>query len=293
MAASSRVTMFGLDVRLDRPLRLLEGGATVATGRRVELSALAPGAAMRWPEEEELISDERGPDGEVLFQIAGSELGYRIAGPRYGAAIVSPDASRIWGSPGTGGMADWRRLLIAQVLPFAAVIRGLEVLHASAVAVGGEAVAFLGRSGAGKTSMAMALCRLGATFLADDVLSVEREDGCLLGHPGAPLAGIGRGPREEMVPMAPHPTQLPLKTIFVLDRRPRGPARPRFEPVVEPQVLLAATFNLVLRERARLEGLLDVCALAAGGRVERVVVGPETDAPTLAEELAERMGVAR
>jgi hypothetical protein len=94
-----------------------------------------------------------------------------------------------------------------------------------------------------------------------------------------------------MVRMKHHANPLPLKAIFVLDRSPEGPSRPRFEPVVAPPVLLAATFNLVLLERPRLEALLDVCALAAAGRVERVVVGPGGDASTLAEELAGRIGV--
>lgn len=307
MADSELATMFGLDVCLSScSLPFLDGAIATATGRRLELSMSA--VDPEWPADATRISDERTADGEVLFQIARSELGYRIAGPRYGTAVISPDGSLVRGSPGTGGLADWQRLLIGQVLPFAAVLRGLEVLHASAVAIDGEAVAFLGHSGAGKTSLAMALCRLGAEFLADDVLSIERRGDHLLGHPGAPVAGVDsdqveslRSPAcgpvlaedstEAMVRMRPHASPLPLKAIFVLERNLEGPLRPRFEPVVAPQVLLAATFNLVLLERPRLEALLDVCALAAAGRVERVVVGPGGDASALAEELAERIGV--
>jgi hypothetical protein len=96
-----------------------------------------------------------------------------------------------------------------------------------------------------------------------------------------------------MVRMTPHGTPAPLKAIFFLDRRPGAPPGVRFEPRVEPRVLLSATFNLVLLERSRLEALLDVCALAGRGRVERVVVGPQTGVPALAEELAERIGVGR
>jgi hypothetical protein len=208
-------------------------------------------------------------------------------------------------------MGDWQRFLIAQVLPFAAVLRGLEVFHAGAVAVDGHAVAFLGPSGAGKTSIAMALCRMGATFLADDVLSVEREGERLLGHPGAPVAGIAgdeverlqrlrsldsgtvlaSDPREAMVRVTPQRTPVPLRAIFVLDRRLGASSEPRFERVVEPRVLLSATFNLVLLEGPRLEALLDVCSLAAGGMVERVVVGRQADASTVAEALAERIGI--
>jgi hypothetical protein len=93
-----------------------------------------------------------------------------------------------------------------------------------------------------------------------------------------------------MVRVTPQRDPVPLEAIFVLDRRPEALPEPRFEPVIEPRVLLSATFNLVLLDPPRLEALLDVCSLAAGAMVERVVVGRETDASTLAEVLAERIG---
>jgi hypothetical protein len=48
--------------------------------------------------------------------------------------------------------------------------RGRLVLHASAVAVNGSAVAFLGGKGRGKSTMAAALYRRGHTLLSDDAL---------------------------------------------------------------------------------------------------------------------------
>ena len=197
-------------------------------------------------------------------------------------------------------------MLIAQVLPFAALLHGLEVLHASAVTVDGRAVGFLGHSGAGKTSVAFAMCRLGAGFLADDVLAVERRDGRLVAHPGSPLAAVDRGEaerlrelgwlnredvlqedqRETIVRVTPG-LPAPLAALFVLDRRPEGPSLPRFEPAAVPSVLLSSTFNLLVEEPARLESLLDVCSIAAAGRVERVVVGPDGD------EIARRVGSER
>jgi hypothetical protein len=306
-----RETVFGLDVEGGAALPFLAGAAAGATGRRLELTLAEDGAELEWPGEAGLLSDERDSAGEVLFRIEAGERGYRIAGPRYGTAILAADGSRLCGGPGAGGLLVWQRLLIAQALPFAAVLQGLEVLHGSGVAVGGEAFGLLGGSGSGKTSVALALRGLGAEFLADDVLALERDGERLLAHPGAPVAGVDGGEverlrrlagfdeelilaeddREAMVRLLPHPAPLPLAGLFLLERRPQGPSRPCFETVVTPAALLAATFNLVLLGGERFEALLDVCALAAGGLVERVVSGPGIDPSMVAEAVAERIGV--
>jgi hypothetical protein len=54
--------------------------------------------------------------------------------------------------------------------------RGLLVLHASAVSIDGEAVAFLGGPGYGKSSMAAALHARGHALAADDVVAVSLSD---------------------------------------------------------------------------------------------------------------------
>src|SRR6185437_15564144 len=51
--------------------------------------------------------------------------------------------------------------------------RGLLPLHASAVATGEGAIAFLGSSGAGKSSLAAFLARAGYRVLADDICVID------------------------------------------------------------------------------------------------------------------------
>jgi hypothetical protein len=51
--------------------------------------------------------------------------------------------------------------------------RGRLVLHASAVVIGGCAVAFAGSHGRGKSSLALALYRMGHQLIADDITSIE------------------------------------------------------------------------------------------------------------------------
>lgn len=303
-------TVFGLDVSADVELPYLAGTAAAPTGRAVALSLGGDHTPPDWPAAARLISDERLPDGSVLFQIeAAAGGGFRFRGPRYGETVLGPRGESIRGRPGGGGRAGWQRLLVAQALPFAAVLQGLEVLHASAVAIAGGGVVLVGPSGAGKTSLALALCAAGADFLADDVLAVERRGGRLHGHPGTPVAAVerreherrGGGPgggtlaadeRESIVPIAVHPGPVPLAAIFVLDRRPDGPVEPRFEPAGGAATLLGSTFNMLVSDPGRLESLLDVCHLAAATGVERVSAGPRVGVAELAAAIGGRVAGA-
>lgn len=54
--------------------------------------------------------------------------------------------------------------------------RGLFVLHASAVAVDGQVVVFMGDKGAGKSTTAAALCQRGHSLVADDIVVIDLSD---------------------------------------------------------------------------------------------------------------------
>jgi hypothetical protein len=298
-----------LDLRCEVPISFLHGPSVGPTGRTLEIAVAAAELTPSRPANAELLCDQRQPDGSAIFRIEQShETGYVISGPTYGTHLLTTDGLRLRCLPTGRAEEEWQRLLIAQVLPFAALLRGLEVFHASAVVRDGEAIAFLGVSGAGKTSLALELCRRGAGFLADDVLALETGKD-LLAHPGAPVAGVAHpagdrsrvpgadlpgqtiaiNDRERIVRMCHRAGPAPLSALFFLDRRAEGPARPHFEAVVEPRALLAATFNFVLATPERLSGLLEVCALAALRRVERIVVGPRVDVRELGGAVEHRL----
>ena len=313
----SAATVFGLDVRTAAPISFLERAAAKPTGRELALElAAADAPPPAWPEAAQVICEELASAQTLNFRIeAHPDVGYRLWGPDYGCHVLSADGRRLLCAP--GGLAEhaWQRFLIAQVLPFAALLHGLEVFHASAVVREQRAIAFMGPSRSGKTSVALELCRLGAEFLADDVLSLEAAGAVLRGHPGAPIAGldhaealrrddpgVGEGGADEQ-PQKPLATNAreqilrvptvaapaPLGALFLLDRRPDAPGPPSFEPIQDALPLLTATFNFVLATPARLRRLLDVCALAARVEVERVVFGPDVDASQLAGAVESRL----
>jgi len=309
--ATATATVFGLDVRSQMALPFLDGARAAPTGRTLDVCEQANDASiLPWRGELDPICDQRDGEGNVVLRIeANPRDGYLIWGPGHGAHLLSPDGLGLRCDRAGSEDGRWQRLLVAQVLPFAALLRGLESLHASAVALSGEAIAVLGDSGAGKTSVALALCRLGANFLADDVVALERSGETLLAHPGAPIAGLAHGealrlerawqPREErvlaenererMLRMNVAAEPVPLRSLFFLDRRPDGPATVHFEPLAGARSLLGATFNFVLATPDRLRRLLDSTALAARCRVERVVAGPDVDATQVAAAIAQRV----
>ncbi|NLE96622.1 MAG: hypothetical protein GX596_01350, partial [Propionibacterium sp.] len=59
------------------------------------------------------------------------------------------------------------------VLAFILAMRGEAVLHASAVQVGDDAIAFVGASGMGKSTSATLLCADGAKLITDDLLRLD------------------------------------------------------------------------------------------------------------------------
>jgi energy-coupling factor transporter ATP-binding protein EcfA2 len=151
------------------------------------------------------------------------------------------------------GAGDWQRVLIAQVLPVVAALRGLHVIHASAVAFDDGAIALAGASGAGKSTLAAELARAGHPMLAEDVLALRLEQGSPVAEPGVSLPEL---------PRAPHP--LPLRALYLLGEHEGG------EP--SPRDLMATSFVPYLSGAAgplELAATLARCVTVAHVRVDR------------------------
>jgi hypothetical protein len=126
-----------------------------------------------------------------------------------------------------------RILLEGGVLAHALTAEGLLALHASAVEVGGRALAVVGPSGAGKSTVAALLCTAGCRLVTDDTLRVDatasgavcfRGADCLRLREGAASIGgriegaeIGRTAdgRTAVFPSAPREEPLPVGAIVV------------------------------------------------------------------------------
>ena len=230
------------------------------------------------------LLERRLVDGRVGLSVQrDARVGFRVWAPRHGCYLVAPDGTHIAAAPSAGAAWRWERLLLAQVLPLAAALRGMEILHASAVEMAGRAVAFLGSSGVGKTTLAARIVARGARLVTDDVLAVDVANGAVRAHRGGAVArvdprelramtgkerrGLGavraRAEKWHVTPTLAS-DELPLGLTYHLVRRPEVDEVEivRVHPY-DPALLLGSAFLSYLVDPERLRRQLDVCAAIA------------------------------
>lgn len=101
--------------------------------------------------------------------------------------FVDSAAERLWGTclpPLTN--EDLATYLLGPVMGFVLRRRSVMALHASAVCIGGQAVALCGESQAGKSTTAAALALRGIPVLCEDITPLVEEDGRFQVEPGYP-----------------------------------------------------------------------------------------------------------
>lgn len=252
-------------------------------------------------QEQHLIAEQTGRSGDRVMTIRQSRSGYLFDAPGLGLFLLDSGGETLLCTepPGTA----WLRFVTGQVLPFACALQGLEPLHASAVEVGGRAVALLGRSGAGKSTMAANLVADGAGFITDDVLALEvpAEGGSPVAYTGPRIAKFRH---EGLALLAVPPSTTPGPDGLVLERYdaiagpvPLGatvflrpdpdigePSLRELDPP-DPDLILQATFNFVLDSPDRLLTHLETCAAIEETAEVYVAAVPERPTPADARSL--------
>jgi hypothetical protein len=213
---------------------------------------------------------------------------------------VSGDGATIRVSPSRALPRDTLvHLLLDQVLPLALSHRGRVLLHASAIHVPGiGALAFVGSTGRGKSTLAAALATRGGRILADDCLAVDPCAGgwqVLPAYPGlrlwpdAAARQLRRGTRARRVAHYTSKRRVrgaalrfddrpsPLRVLFLLsDRGTTGPAVSirRCRAAARLMGLVKHAYVLDIEDRQRLARTFDALAsIATAVPVVRLRVG--------------------
>lgn len=142
----------------------------------------------------ERLAETARPDMTLFYTLSRSPSGVTLRYPDLCDFVGDATFSRVAVHPHPGADENLLPVLICGAL-FACflMLRAELVLHASAVRAGDVAVAFVGKSGMGKSTLATALCADGYALVSDDLLRVGRD---LVVHPGAtetrlrPSAGV-------------------------------------------------------------------------------------------------------
>jgi hypothetical protein len=300
-----RTRAFGLEIESSFEAPGLPPATGPAQGPHVRMDLVSAEAIdADWPATDATrVLEEHFGEGPPARTIdSHPEAGYRLYARHFGLARISPSGDRVTCAPPNDEPWSWQRFLVGRILPWAAVLRGHEAFHASAVAVRGRAVAFVGETGAGKTSLAVQLVARGADFLTDDVLALSRGgDHEVLAHAGAAIASVRPAERDAMprdrwaalghvlgesgktyVALPRADGRLPLGALYFLTRG--ATSEPETVPVLHPRLLLASTFVLGVQTRERLHTQLDVCAaIAHGVPAFRLPVAPGVSADELAQ----------
>jgi hypothetical protein len=267
-------SVFGLRLRCDRPIpglpshnRALEEDVRVWLGRLPPwLKRVIEGPCQPW-----YVSPYR--DGNDVAVLQGWKLrteAYNLLRFSDGVQfVVDRVGAEIWCSwPESLTVEDAVTHLLGIVLGYVLRLHGTLCLHASAVAIAGRAIAFLGPECAGKSTIAAALAGLGHPVMTDDLVALCDRDHTVTMQPGFPWLRLrpplprglcdarGTSPRlkstwdgqyldldltQDGYRFQNRP--LPLAVIYLLEEPCDEPDAPFIEPVRGDQALIALLAN--------------------------------------------------
>ncbi|HEY0672616.1 MAG TPA: hypothetical protein VGD27_10130 [Longimicrobiales bacterium] len=254
--------LYGLIVQADRalPAPAAEGAPDITITTH---TARKPG---RLPANSRGYSYELQEDGSI--HVSWSELF---------DFVVNADGSRI--DVYSGAARDREpayTYLVSQVISVALLQKHIESLHAGAIGINGQAIALLGESGRGKSTLTAHLLQSGAHLITDDLLVLSEESGHYFAVPGAsrikldPAVGAALRLSWSHTPMldssgkdvwfVPQTScalaNTPLARICLLEPGTASVQIETMNAAEATRVLLGATFNPLHTEPERLQHLL-------------------------------------
>jgi hypothetical protein len=227
---------FGYAIDADFPLARLDANGARERGQLHIRRGDADGGDMS---EIARDPDARGPTWILSRGAAGVVLSFPGLGMFRldvdGGLVVAEPAGEPGGASedprpqGPSEDPEWEQRLLCTALPQLLVARGDLAVHAATLACAGRAVAFFAPSGAGKSSIALALARRGFELLCEDVLIVSGLPEQPLAWPGPVGVRVRQPSGATLLERGPHiahsSAPAPLAAVVLVGRRHRGSTR--------------------------------------------------------------------
>ena len=266
-------SMYGLRVQANEPI---PGPASIEAGSVADLeivlgflpdwltTAIGAETSAPW-----YVTEKREDCSPCLrvWRLGGGDF-YRLLYADDTEFVVDSRGTRVWcrWPPESLTLADTAIYLLGPVMGFVLLLRGVKCLHASAIALGDQAVAIVGPRGAGKSTTAAAFAQLGYAVLSDDVVALDESNGRFLVQPSYPRirlwpesADLLYGIEDALPRLTPtwdkrymdlndngyrfQASPLPLAAIYVLGKRSIESSAPRIESVCGSDAMVSLTGN--------------------------------------------------
>ncbi len=136
------------------------------------------------PKTAEWLHDWKNEVGVPTLSLAKTCWGYLLRFPGLADFQILADSGSIgvWALPGITE-ETLRHLILDHVLPRLVAHQHRVVLHAGTVRIGNQAIAFVGPTGAGKSTLAASLYTAGYPLLSDDALVLDQSRDSVLACP--------------------------------------------------------------------------------------------------------------
>ena len=178
--------------------------------------------------------------------------------------LIDHEGAEIWARwPEPLTLEDAATYLLGPIMGFVMLLRGVICLHASAIAIGDEAVALVGPAGSGKSTTAAAFSDRGYSVLAEDVMTLDDHIDHFLIRPAYPCIRLWPasvkalyGTETHLPKLTPNWDKcyldlserfqrrpLPLAAIYLLGERRDDPAAPFIEPLDKSKGLMSLVAN--------------------------------------------------
>lgn len=263
-----RSSIYGLGVVANRPIPGVPSAKTASDDIRIVFDSLPAwlhevGEAQIEPSYIADYTDECGNPVLCVFRLLAGQY-YKFCYADGTEFVVDHAATEIWACwPEPLTLEDATTYLLGPIMGFVMLLRGVVCLHASAIAIGSDAIAILGPAGSGKSTTAAAFAQRAFSILAEDVVTLDDRKDRFLVRPAYPCIRLWPasvkalyGTESHLPRLTPNwdkcyldlteqfqKQPLPLAAIYLLDERRDDSNAPYIEPVDRTVALMSLVAN--------------------------------------------------